>query len=49
MIDSHRTQGEWKTQSTMAIKFFSSTDSQKIVAVHNKNDNIKILIGDETG
>ena len=48
MIDSHRTQGEWKTQSTMAIKFFS-TDSQKIVAVHNKNDNIEILIGDETG
>ena len=48
MIDSHRTQGERKTQSTMAIKFFYSTNSEKVVAMHNKSDNIEILIGDET-
>ena len=48
MIDSHRTQGEGKTQSTMAIKFFYSTNSEKVVAMHNKSDNIEILIGDET-
>ena len=48
LIDSHRTQGEQKTQSTMAIKFFYSTNSEKVVAMHNKSDNIEILIGDET-
>ena len=48
LIDSHRTQGEGKTQSTMAIKFFYSTNSEKVVAMHNKSDNIEILIGDET-
>ena len=48
LIDSHRIQGERKTQSTMAIKFFYSTNSEKVVAMHNKSDNIEILIGNET-
>ena len=48
MIDSHRTQGEWKVQLTMAINFFSSKDSEEIRTMHIKSDNIEILIGNET-
>ena len=48
MIDSHRTQGEWKVQLTMAINFFSSKDSEEIRTMHIKSDNIEVLIGNET-
>ena len=34
---------------TMAINFFSSKDSEEIRTLHSKSDNIKILIGNETG
>ena len=33
----------------MAINFFSSKDSEEIRTLHSKSDNIKILIGNETG
>ena len=48
MIDSHRSQGEWKVQLKKAINFFSSKDSEEIRTMHNKSNNIEILIGNET-
>ena len=48
LIDSHRTQGEWKVQLTMAINFFSSKDSEDICTMHSTSDIIEILIGNET-
>ena len=32
----------------MAINFFSSKDSEEIRTMHSSNDNIEILIGNET-
>ena len=49
MIDSHRSQGEWKVQLKKAINLFSSKDSEEIRTMHNKSNNIEILIGNETG
>ena len=37
-----------KVQLTMAINFFSSRDSEEIHTMHNKSDNIEILIANET-
>ena len=47
MIDSHRTQGEWKVQLAMSVNHFSSKDSEEICAMYNPVDNIEILIGNE--
>ena len=48
MIDDHRTQGEWKIQLTMAIKFFFSKDSEETRAMHTISDNIEIKMGSGT-
>ena len=48
MIKDHKTQGEWKIQSTIAISFMSSKDSNESRTVPSKSNNIKILIGSET-
>ena len=48
LIDSYRTQREWKVQSTMAIKFFLLKILKKIRAMYNPSDNIEILIGNKT-
>ena len=44
MINNHETQGELKIHLTMAIKFFSSKDSEEIRTMHSKSDNIEITI-----
>ena len=48
MIKDHKTKGEWKIQSTIAISFMSSKDSNESRTVPSKSNNIKILIGNET-
>ena len=48
IITDHKTKGECKIHLTMAIKSFSSKDSEEIRTMHSKSDNIKILIGNET-
>ena len=41
LINNH--QGEWKIQSTMALNFISSKDSDETRIIHTKNDNIEIM------
>ena len=36
VINDHKTQGEWKVQSAMAINFFSSKDSEETRTMHTK-------------
>ena len=36
IINDHKTQGEWKVQSTMTINFFSSKDSEETRTMHTK-------------
>ena len=48
IINDHKTQGEWKTNLTMVINFFSSKDSEEIRIMHSKSDNINFLIGNKT-
>ena len=44
IINDHKTQGEWKVQLVIAIKFFSSKDSEEI----RTSDNLEIMIDNET-
>ena len=46
--NNHKTQGEWKIHLTMAINFISSKDSDEILTMHTKSDNIGIMMGSET-
>ena len=39
MIKDHKTQGEWKIQSTIAISFMSSKDSNESRTVPSKSNN----------
>ena len=48
MVNDHRTQSDWKIQSTMQINFISSKNSDKTRNMHTKSDNIEIIIGSET-
>ena len=40
MINDHKTQGEWKIQLTMPIKFVSSKDSNETRIMHTKSDSL---------
>ena len=48
MIESHKTQDEWKIQLTMAINFISSKDSDESRTMHTKIDNMGTMISNET-
>ena len=48
MIDSHKTEGEWKIPLTMTINIISSKDFDELRTMHTKSDNIEIMIGNET-
>ena len=48
IINNHKTQGEWKIHSTMAINFISSKDSDETRPMHTKNGNIEIMMSSET-
>ena len=47
IINGYKTQGEQKTHLTMAIKFFSSKDSEEPRTMYNKSNNIEFMIGSE--
>ena len=47
-ITEHKTQGEWAIHLTMAIKFISSKDSNDNRTMHEKSNNVEIMIGSET-
>ena len=42
----YKSQGEWKIQLTVEINFICSKDSDG--TIHTKNNNIEIMIGNET-
>ena len=46
IINNHETQGEWKTHLTMAIKSFSSKDSEE-TRMYSKGDNTEVMMGNE--
>ena len=48
LIDSYRTQGEWKVQLSMIIKFLYSKDSEEIRTMYNLSDNIETMTGYKT-
>ena len=48
LIEEHKTEGEWKIQSTMAINFISSKDFDETSTICSKSNNIEIMIGYET-
>ena len=49
MINDHKIKSEWKIELTMAINFISSKlNSDETRIMHEKSDNIEIVIGSET-
>ena len=44
MINDGKTQGEWKIKLTIAIKFFSSKDSEETRIMNSPSDNIEVMI-----
>ena len=48
VIDYETQFGEWKIQLTMPINFKSSKDSRETRNMHQKSDNIEIMMGSET-
>ena len=48
LIEEHKTEGEWKIQSTMATNFISSKDFDETSTICSKSSNIEIMIGYET-
>ena len=44
MINDGKTQGEWKIKLTIAIKFFSSKDSEETRIMYSPSDNIEVMI-----
>ena len=47
-INDHKTQREWEIQLTMSINFISSKDSDETSTLRTKNNNIEIMMGNET-
>ena len=47
-VIDYKTQGEWKIQLSMTINSVSSKDSDEILTMLTKSDNIYIMMGDET-
>ena len=43
-----KTQEEWKIQLSMVINFISSKDSDEILIIRAKSNNIESMIGNET-
>ena len=48
IINDHKTQCERKIQLTIAISFMASKGTNETRTMHSKNDNIEIMIGNET-
>ena len=47
-IIEHKTQSEWKIQLTIAINFISSKDSDETRTMQTKDNNLEIIMGNET-
>ena len=47
IINDHKTEGGWKIQITMEIKFFTSADSNETRTMHTKSDDMEIMMGNE--
>ena len=45
IIFDHKTQSEWKIQSTTSINFISSKDSDETRTMHVRSDNVEIMKG----
>ena len=43
-VIDYKTQGEWKILLKMVINFISSKDSDEIHTMHEKNNNIEIIM-----
>ena len=48
IIQDNKTQGELKIQLILIINFISSKDSDEIRTMHKKNNNIEIIMDNET-
>ena len=48
IINDRKIQGEWKIHLTMATNLFSSKDSEETRTMHSNNNNIEVIMGDET-
>ena len=48
IIIDHKTKGEWKIHLTMAIKFFSSKDSEETHIMYSKSNDTEVMMGNET-
>ena len=48
MINDRKTHCEWKIKLTMAIKFFSSEDSEETPIMYSPSDNKEVMTGTET-
>ena len=44
----YKTQEEWKIQLSMVINFISSKDSDEILIIRTKSNNIESMMGNET-
>ena len=49
IINDRKSQGEWKIRLTMSINFISSKGSDETHTMHTWSDDVKIMIGTETG
>ena len=47
-VNDLKTQDEWKIQLAIKINFSSSKDSKKTRNIHTNNDNIEIMVGNDT-
>ena len=47
-VNDYKTQVEWKIQLIMIINFISSIDSAEIRTMRTKNNNIEIMMANET-
>ena len=48
LIEYFKTNGEWKIQLSMRIKFISITDAAQENILHSKSDNVEIMRGIDT-
>ena len=46
-VIDYKTQGEWEIQLIMIINFISSKDSDEILTIRTKSNNIEIMMGNE--
>ena len=48
IINDYNNQGEWEIHLTLAVKAFSSKDSEETQIMYSKSDKIEVTMGNET-